>query len=260
MSTPNPYAAPKAQVADETVVLPSTLIPGGQTVPAGHGWTWIADGWTLFKKAPGAWLGIAVVSMIIFMVLAFIPFVGGIAISLLMPVFGGGVMLGCRALDEGKELEFQHLFAGFRTGFGTLVATGAIYLVASIVIMFIAMIATGASLFAIFAGGAQNPAAIAAAFTTMALAVLVMLALFVPLAMAMWFAPALVVFHDLPAIEAMKQSFTGCLKNIAPFLIYGLILFGFSILASIPLALGWLVLGPVTVASIYTGYRDLYLS
>src|ERR1700682_2809299 len=183
MSTPNPYAAPKAQVADETVVLPSTLIPGGQSVPAGHGWTWIADGWTLFMKAPGTWIGIAVIALVIFIVLTFIPFIGGIALSLLMPVFGGGVMLGCRALDEGKELEVQHLFAGFRTGFGALVATGAINLAATIAIMFIAMILTGASLFAVFAGGGQNPAAIAAAFTTMALAVLIMLALFVPLAM-----------------------------------------------------------------------------
>jgi hypothetical protein len=37
-----------------------------------------------------------------------------------------------------------------------------------------------------------------------------------------------------------------------------LILFGFAILASIPFLLGWLVLGPVIGASIYTSYRDIY--
>lgn len=259
MST-NPYAPPSAQVADQTVIQRGNYVPSGRGVSAGHGWNWIAEGWTLFKNAPGMWIAITVMYLVIFIVLAFIPFVGGIALSLFMPVLGGGVMLGCRALDDGKELEFQHLFAGFRTQLGTLVAVGALNLAASIAIMFIAMIVTGASLFAFFAGGGQDPAAIAAALTTMALAALVMLALFVPLMMALWFAPALVVFHELGAVEAMKQSFTGCLRNIVPFLVYGVILIVPAFIASIPLGLGWLVLGPVTVASIYTAYRDIYLS
>ena len=58
----------------------------------------------------------------------------------------------------------------------------------------------------------------------------------------------------------MKGSFMGCLKNILPFLVYGVIMFVLAIVASIPLALGWLVLGPMTVASVYAAYRDIYLS
>jgi len=38
------------------------------------------------------------------------------------------------------------------------------------------------------------------------------------------------------------------------------IMFGLAIVASIPLALGWLVLGPMTIASVYTAYRDIYFS
>ena len=33
-----------------------------------------------------------------------------------------------------------------------------------------------------------------------------------------------------------------------------------AIVATVPLLLGWLVLGPVMAASIYTAYRDIYLS
>jgi hypothetical protein len=33
-----------------------------------------------------------------------------------------------------------------------------------------------------------------------------------------------------------------------------------SVVASIPLALGWLVLGPVMAASIYTAYRNIYFT
>jgi uncharacterized membrane protein len=96
--------------------------------------------------------------------------------------------------------------------------------------------------------------------TSILLAALIMLALALPLYMAVWFAPALVVFHSLGAIDAMKASFFGCLKNIVPFLIYGIVGLLLGIVASIPFGLGWLVLGPVTIASAYVGYRDIYLA
>ena len=260
MSTPNPYAAPKAQVADAALALPENFHPGGQARPAGRGWDWIAEGWRLFTKAPGMWIGIAVVAMLIMIVLAFIPFLGGLAMSLLAPVFAGGVMLGCRALDEGRELEFSHLFAGFQTQLGSLVAVGAIYLGLSIAIMLVVMLVTGTSMFSAFGGGAQNPEAMAGMLASMGLAILIGLALFVPIMMAMWFAAPLVVLNQLGAVDAMKQSFSGCLKNVVPFLLYGVVMFILAIIASVPIGLGWLVLGPVTAASIYTSYRDIYLS
>jgi uncharacterized membrane protein len=262
MSTPNPYAAPKAPVADAALALPENFHPGGQARPAGRGWGWIAEGWRLFTKAPGMWIGITVVAALIMIVLAFIPFLGGLAMSLLAPVFAGGVMLGCRALDEERQLELGHLFAGFQTQLGSLVAVGAIYLGLSLAVMLVVMAVTGASMFGMFSGGgpgAQNPETMMAMLASMGLAMLVGLALFVPVMMAMWFAAPLVVFNRLGAVDAMKQSFGGCLKNVVPFLIYGIVMLVLAIIASVPIGLGWLVLGPVTAASIYTSYRDIYL-
>jgi uncharacterized membrane protein len=80
----------------------------------------------------------------------------------------------------------------------------------------------------------------------------------IPVVMAVWFAAPLIVFHERSAVEAMKESFTGCLKNILPFLLYGVIAMLLGILASLPVGLGWLVLGPVIAASVYTSYRDIY--
>jgi uncharacterized membrane protein len=81
-----------------------------------------------------------------------------------------------------------------------------------------------------------------------------------PLVMAVWFAPALVALHQMGALEAMKQSFFGCLKNVLPFLLYGVILFIAGVIASITVLLGWLILGPVLAASVYTAYRDIYFT
>jgi uncharacterized membrane protein len=257
MATTNPYAAPKAAVADASVVHDADFIADGQPRPAGHGWTWITEGWELFKRQPGAWIGIVLIAFVIFILVALIPFVGGLLLTLFGPVFAGGVMIGCRSLDSGSQLEIGHLFAGFKEKTGTLVAVGAIYLGASLVVMLVVGLTMGVGMAAMMGQG--DPQQMQAMGMTMVLAMLIMFALLLPVVMAIWLAPPLVVFHEQGAIEAMKASFFGCLKNIVPFLVYGIVLFVFMILASIPLGLGWLVLGPVFAASIYASYCDIYL-
>ena len=253
----NPYAAPKAPVADTAAPVQGDFVPGGRVLPAGRGWAWIADGWSLFKRQPAMWMGIAVLLAIIFIVLAFIPLLGSLAAVVLAPVFGAGLVIGSRSIDEGGTLEVAHLFAGFRERFGTLASVGLVYLGASVAIALVVGIVTGAGVWSLVGAGA-DPAAIGAAGATVLLAFLVMMALMLPVVMAVWFAAPLVVFHELGAGEAMKQSFVACLRNIMPFLVYGVIALLLGMLASLPFALGWLVLGPVLGGSLYTSYRDIF--
>ena len=255
--TTNPYATPRAAVADEPVPQ-GEYVPGGKGVPASRGWSWLTEGWTLFKAAPGLWIGITVVFIAIFFAMALVPFAGMIAQYLLMPVFMAGIVLGCRAIDEGKSLEFNHLFAGFQTRFGTLAAVGGLYLAGFVAIMVVVMLITGVGVFAVMAGGAQDVATTGAVLGIL-LAVLIAVALSVPLLMAVWFAPPLVVFHELDAVEAMKASFTGCLRNVVPFLLYGIVAMVLLFVAMLPLLLGLLVAAPILLASVYTSYRDVYL-
>jgi uncharacterized membrane protein len=256
--TTNPYATPRAAVSDVPVPQ-GEYVPGGKSVPAANGWNWIAEGWALFKAAPGLWIGMIVVFMVMYLAAMLVPFIGPVAQYLLMPVFMGGIAAGCRAIDDGSGLQFNHLFAGFQTKFGTLAAIGALYLAGFVAILVVVMLITGVGVFAVMAGGAQDVAASGGAALSILLAVLIAMALSIPLMMAIWFAPALAMFHELGAVEAMKASFSGCLRNVVPFLIYGIVGFVLAILATIPLMLGWLVLGPVFAASVYTGYRDIYL-
>jgi len=195
--------------------------------------------------------------IVIFLVLAFIPLLGNFLTAFLTIFFGAGVLIGCRAIEDGGELEIGHLFAGFREKLAPLAAVGGIYLAATIAIVVVVMLVAGVSVFAAFSGAADPSFT---ALMTGLLAALVVLALMLPVVMAVWFAPALVVFHDQGAVEAMKESFSGCLRNIMPFLVYGLIGLVLSILASIPLMLGWLALGPVFAGSLYASYKDIYLT
>ena len=62
----------------------------------------------------------------------------------------------------------------------------------------------------------------------------------------------------LAPVDAMKASFFGCLANIVPFLLYGLVMFVAAVLAMIPFGLGMLVWVPVAIASNYVGYRQIF--
>jgi hypothetical protein len=92
----------------------------------------------------------------------------------------------------------------------------------------------------------------------MLIALLVAFALLIPLLMAYWFAPALVVLRNMSAMDAMKLSFVGCLRNMWPFTIFGVISFILMMVAMIPFGLGMLILVPVLNASIYLGYKDIF--
>jgi uncharacterized membrane protein len=255
--TTNPYSAPAAPVADPVSVAQGNFVAGGRSVGAGRGWRWITEGWALFKAQPWMWILIWVVLVVMLLALNLIPILGPIANSILWPVFSAGLVLGCRSLEQGGRLEFGHLFAGFRDRLGTLAGVGAVTLGISFAIVLIVGVGFGFGMATVFSGA--QPGQPQAAMSGV-LAGLIMLALMLPLFMAMWFAPALVVLNERSVLEAMKESFRGCLRNIVPFLVYGLVGFVLSILASIPFALGWLVLGPVFVASIYAGYRDIYFT
>jgi hypothetical protein len=240
---------------ETTILRQGSFVAGGRAVEAGHGWAWIADGWDVFKKSPGLWIGMIVVLLLIFFAMNFIPVVGMVAATILQPVFGAGLMIACRKIDVGEPPLFSDLFAGFRTQFGRMATLGALYLAGTVVMIGAGVLVGGVGILSL---GEARPGPEAA--TAILLAALAIMALAVPLAMAFWFAVPLALFNEQGALDAVKGSFAGCLRNIVPFLLYGVIGFLLAIVASIPLGLGWLVLGPVFVASIYTGYKDIYLS
>jgi len=249
----NPEAA-----KDETIVLRDAFVPHGRTVPFENGWAWIAVAWPIFRRAIGLWIGIALTLLIIFLALPNFSFIFAVASVIVAPVFTAGLMIVSRTLDQGGEPQYKQLFAGFKNRFGSLLGVGVLCCVATAAIALIIGVVTGASVYGLV--HATSVEAVLALGATLLLAALLFFALSLPIAMAIWFAPALIVFHEAGTVEAMKGSFLGCLRNTMPFLLYGIVLLIPAIIATIPFALGWLVLAPVTVASIYTSYRDIYFT
>ena len=241
-ATPAPHAGP--------------FNAAGRTVGGGRGWDWIVEGFGLFRKQPGIWILVTVALLVLSILISLIPVLGSLANALLFPIFGAGLMLGCRAQDGGGTLELAHLFAGFKQRTGDLVMIGAFNLLGWVIIGFLVFSVIGGGVFMAVIRGGMPGAHIS--LMSLLIALLLVLGLSVPLYMAAWFAPALIVLNELSPVAALKASFNACLKNWIPFLTYGVVLLVFGILAAIPAGLGYLVLIPVLIASVYTSYRDIF--
>ncbi|MBZ0288448.1 MAG: Ig-like domain-containing protein, partial [Anaerolineae bacterium] len=143
MAEQNPFLVPSSN-SDQAG---GTFDPAGRSVEAGRGIEWLKQGWQLFAKNPGMWIAIAVILAVIAIVLSLIPVLGNLALNFLMPVFVGGILLGCRSLSEGGEFGIDTLFAGFKRNTTNLILVGVFYLIGvAIVVGIVFLIGGGAAL------------------------------------------------------------------------------------------------------------------
>lgn len=255
MENENVYQPPESELYVEPPLPSDGLSYAGPSARSvSDGISWISSGFAFFKADPMQWIVTLVVGFVIMLVIQIVPIVGMIVGMLTTYVWIGGLMIGCHAVRQGKPFNIEYLFAAFKTHLGALVGLSAIYLVLTVLIMGIAV---GAVYYDIMIGTAEPEQIFNA---TIMLKILVAMAFLIPVLMAIWFAPVLIVLQDMSVIEAMKASFVGCLKNTLPFLLYGVVCLVLYILAMIPLLLGLLVLVPTLIGSMYASYEDIYLS
>lgn len=229
-------------------------------VPFSHGWRWIAQAAALFRRNPLIWIVLNLALLLIVLGADMLPVIGMYLMYLLMPLFLGGLMTACRDAEAGQEIEIAHLFAGFRQDASQLVTVGGVYLVGNVAIAGVAMYVGGTELREALQAAAEGaPERIGPDVASKATAaILLAAALFVPLAMAVWFAPALVILDRVPAPRALLLSMQACLANWLPFLLYGALMSVLFVVALLLLFVGLAVWAPIAVISAYTSYRDVF--
>ena len=230
------------------------------SVSAGNGVNWVVDGFSFFGKDWLAWVGLAIVMLLLTFIASAIPFIN-LLVPVITPILVGGLMMACKQQEEGGKISISVAFSGFSHKTGQLAIIGLAYLISNIAIIMVIVVL----MFFIVGGAADisqletmEPEVVVRNLVNVFLAMLIGLALYLPVVMALWFAPAIVVFNDVSAVDAMKDSLKGCLLNVLPFLLYGVVVLLLMILATLPLFLGWFILLPVLTASVYLSYRDIY--
>jgi len=258
----NPYAPPRADLTPPPLDDSGDALQPPQSVPAGRGWTWILSGWDLFKDQPGPWIGSVLLFYLMMILLNLVPVVGGLATTILGPMFTAGLMMGAHAQFKGEGFSLNHLFAGISRKPGPLALVGLVYLGAALAIglimagLVIVMLGASGALMNSASGGPGSLDVLS--LSSIALSVLVALLVGIPLGMAMFFAPVLVGLNDVPVLRAFKLSFLACLKNILPFLVFGLIAMVMVFMAMLPFMLGLLVAMPILTIAVYFSYRDIF--
>lgn len=236
-----------------------------QKVPASHGWLWIRHGYRLIMRNPLQAFSLAMVFALGLFLAMLIPLGGMLLAMLAMPVLMAGYMRVCRALEYSEKVAPRFIFAGFESRTAQLVSLGGMLLMGMIVISMLTLAMGGDALSAILTTYQkdQDPNGLLEAMTApdsgMLPSLMTGLSLMFALMLAFQYAPMLVFFNQKTPLEALKASLRGSVRNIVPILVYSMImqLIAFA-LSIIPMGLGWIVLLPMGLTSIYVSYRDIF--
>lgn len=227
-------------------------------VPARRGPGWLADGWTFFRGRPLVWMGMGAGWIVITLGLLMVPIIGGIAANVLQPVFFASFAIAARKQENGETIEMGELFAGFRRPLMPLANLGAILLVAELAI-FALLALLGLPGLTADAEGTVSMADFVREMQGKEWILLVGLVLTALVKGALWFAPAVLAFHDMNTAHAIRWSLYAALSNLGALVLYGLVLTVAMAAAILPWGLGLMVVIPVMVASSYVGYKDVFV-
>jgi hypothetical protein len=170
------------------------------------------------------WLMLLLVYYVIQLLVSVVPVVGPLAMMIVRPVFTVGFLAAAWTQQRGGVPEIGHLFRGFRTNLRALIPIGVVLVAGTMLaVLATALVDGGALLDAITATGRPDEAFAANGRVEAAMLFGILCAL--PTLLAVWFAPALVVFQDCGARQALATSFRAALANWRPLVVYGLLLF-----------------------------------
>ena len=226
-------------------------------LPVARGVAWIGEAFALFRRSPVAWIGLCAGWVAIWFGLLMVPLVGPIVGNLLQPVFFAGFAIAAFKQTAGEPVTMGELFGGFKRNLRGLIHIGIIMVIVQLASL---MLMRGLGL---PGWPADKPFDVVQYAQMMRESWWILAAGFGVAAAAsgaLWFAPQLLVFHDMPVSHAIRWSVYATLANLGAMFLYGALLLALLFAAWIPFGLGMLVMLPVMAISTYTGYRDIFES
>lgn len=227
--------------------------------------SWYGFGWRTFARNPSVWITMMLLVVATVLVFQLIPLIGPLLFSLISPALTGGLMHGARETADGRSARISHLFKALveEDTRVPMLMLGGVMLGLSILFAIIAAIIVGGAVgIGTFSGAANdaNGAAVAlgAVGVGMLLTFLIMVVFTLVTFAVLAFAIPLVMFNQMPPVQAMKSSVYASLKNLLPLTVFVTIYLISAMIAAIPFFLGFFVLIPVTTAALYAGFRDIY--
>jgi hypothetical protein len=208
--------------------LPRPPIPFARR-DARSGIEWLRRAGAMFRAKPLPWLLLLFVYYLLVVLARFgpLPPAGAVVALILKPVFAVGFLAAAWTQERGGSPRFEHLFRGFRSNVLALIPLGIVFL-AGMTLALQATALVDGGMFIGFLSGGPPPSEEALTGGRMQMAMLFGGACALPTLLALWFAPALVVFDDAGALRALGTSLRAAVANWRAAAVYGATLFAFG--------------------------------
>ncbi len=221
-------------------------------VPARTGLTWVKLGFKTFWQQPLAMSGLFFMFMALLSVATMVPFIGAALALALLPAATLGLMAATQEATKGKFPMPSILISAFRAGkqrLRAMLILGALYAAGFLALMAVSALIDGGQFAKLYLVGGKITEDMVQAGDFQA-AMWVTLALYLPLSLLFWHAPALVHWHGVSPVKSLFFSLMACYKNWAALTIYGLIWMLTFMLAMVLVTLVAALLGNPTIAAL----------
>ena len=190
-------------------------------LPLSAGWSWIVQGYDLFRRQPMAMLFWSVATSFVINAGSLIPILGQIVLVILTPLLTFLTLCACRNLDRNVRMLPGLWFAPLKQAgiVRPLIRLGLAYLAATFAAAAVATVLFWSQLVTALQAQADKPdyAALSQAMT----GPLIVFGLFyIVISALFWHTPALVGWHRLTLRRALFYSMVACWRNKLPIVVY----------------------------------------
>jgi hypothetical protein len=180
-----------------------------------------------------------------------LPLAGSVIAMLLLPALTLALMAAtaqaARPEKPTMRAIFQAALLAVRADARPMAVLGVMYAALFFTVMAISALADGGQFARVYLLGEPLTLEMAEA-TGFQVAMWITLALYLPLSMAFWHAPALAHWHRVPPAKSLFFSFVACFKNFGALIVFAMIWMGVLIGTSIALSLLTALLGGLGAA------------
>ena len=189
-----------------------------------HGALWLRQAFAMLWAQRVRWLVLLLAYYLIILLIRNVPYVGPLVAPMLKPVFAVGFLAAAWSQERGERPSLRHLFAGFRANLRDLLPLGVVFVLGIMGAVAATWFIDDGKLVGVMAGTVTvDEAFLSSADVQAAMLFGALCAL--PVLLASWFAPALVVFQDCGAARALATSLRAAVANWRPIAVYAVLLF-----------------------------------
>lgn len=191
-------------------------------VPARQGILWVKLGMQTFFRQPLALSGLFFMCAAILSLFSLVPLVGSVAALILLPGATLGLMAASREAGDGKFPMPAVLLSAFRAGrveLRAMLVLGGLYGIAVATVLGSSALVDGGKFATLFIwGGPMTPELLQE--TDFQTAAFLFTALYLPVSVSFWHAPALVHWYGVPPVKSLFFSLVACWRNVTAFTLY----------------------------------------